>query len=174
MTDEDRLADPGPLLSALPPGSVIVQRNRDPETCLVRARALVAPAGAFGHIVLAAVGTPPRTQEGFGIHIPEKALSRWSRVALHRLHAPVVSASAHTRFALWQASRAGVDFAVLSPVLPTTSHPGAQSLGLMRFAAIVRASPIPVYALGGITLRDIRRLRAVGARGIAGISLFVD
>ena len=48
------------------------------------------------------------------------------------------------------ARRAGADAAVLGPVFASASHPAAPSLGASRFAALVRASPLPVYALGGI------------------------
>jgi 8-oxo-dGTP diphosphatase len=60
-----------------------------------------------------------------------------------------------------------VDFAVLGPVAPTRSHPGATILGFDAFAGIIRDSPIPVYALGGMSLGDLDRAWRCGAHGIA-------
>jgi thiamine monophosphate synthase len=42
-------------------------------------------------------------------------------------------------------------------------------LGALRFARLARASPLPVYALGGVTAANWRRLEESGACGIAGI-----
>ena len=86
----------------------------------------------------------------------------------------LVTAAAHSPQALVLARRAGADAALLSPVFPTASHPGAPALGLMRFASWCRCSPIAVYALGGITSQNSRRLQGTGAKGIAGIGGFVD
>ncbi|NNG12501.1 MAG: Nudix family hydrolase, partial [Halobacteria archaeon] len=60
------------------------------------------------------------------------------------------AASCHNREELLQAVRLGADFAVLSPVLPTPSHPGAPVLGWEGFALACRDLPMPVYALGGM------------------------
>jgi len=83
-----------------------------------------------------------------------------------------VSAACHTRAQLRHAQAIGVDFVTLSPVLPTSSHPGAPTLGWRRFAELVASVQLPVYALGGMTRADCRLARAFGAQGIAGISAF--
>ena len=61
------------------------------------------------------------------------------------------------------------DAAVLGPVFASASHPAAPSLGASRFAALVRASPLPVYALGGIDAAAAQRIARSGAVGIAAI-----
>jgi 8-oxo-dGTP diphosphatase len=78
-----------------------------------------------------------------------------------------VAASCHSAPELEHAARIGVDFAVLSPVAATVSHPGAQPLGWGRFRELVAAVPFPVYALGGMQLPDLATARAHGAQGIA-------
>jgi thiamine-phosphate diphosphorylase len=62
-----------------------------------------------------------------------------------------ISASCHNAEELAQAQQAGADFAVLAPVFPTRSHPGAPSLGVEAFQTLAAQSDIPVIALGGIT-----------------------
>ena len=77
------------------------------------------------------------------------------------------SASCHSAEELRLAEKLGCDFAVLSPVLPTQSHPGAAHLGWESFAAIAVGSSIPVYALGGLKHDDMHTAWQHGAQGIA-------
>ncbi|MDO8351123.1 MAG: Nudix family hydrolase [Gallionella sp.] len=77
------------------------------------------------------------------------------------------AASCHSTGELRLAEKLGCDFAVLSPVLPTQSHPGAAHLGWESFAAIAAGSTIPVYALGGLKQADMHTARLHGAQGIA-------
>ena len=76
-------------------------------------------------------------------------------------------ASCHNAAELRRAEELGCDFALLSPVLATQSHPGAPHLGWEKFAEIVAGSPIPVYALGGLNQDDMRTAWQHGAHGIA-------
>jgi 8-oxo-dGTP diphosphatase len=77
------------------------------------------------------------------------------------------AASCHNAEELRRAEELGCDFALLSPVLPTQSHPGAPHLGWVNFAAIAAGSSIPVYALGGLAHGDIQCAWQHGAHGIA-------
>lgn len=77
------------------------------------------------------------------------------------------AASCHNVEELRRAEGLGCDFALLSPVLPTQSHPGAPHLGWENFAAIAAGSSIPVYALGGLTHGDMRAAWQHGAHGIS-------
>ncbi|HXU93785.1 MAG TPA: Nudix family hydrolase [Gallionella sp.] len=77
------------------------------------------------------------------------------------------AASCHNAEELHRAEALGCDFALLSPVLPTRSHPGAPHLGWDNFAAISAGSSIPVYALGGLTYGDMQCAWRHGAHGIA-------
>ena len=80
-----------------------------------------------------------------------------------------MAASCHGAADLRRAERIGADFAVLSPVLPTASHPGAETLGWARFAELADAARIPVYALGGMNPGHLPQAWRCGAQGIAGI-----
>jgi 8-oxo-dGTP diphosphatase len=83
-----------------------------------------------------------------------------------------VAASCHGAAELRQAERIGVDFAVLSPVLTTPTHPDAQPLGWPRFGALVEEARLPVYALGGMTPAHLAEAQRRGAQGVAGIRGF--
>jgi 8-oxo-dGTP diphosphatase len=80
-----------------------------------------------------------------------------------------LAASCHSPADIQQAQAIGADFVVLSPVLPTLSHPQASPLGWPKFAEWVVSAQIPVYALGGMTAHDLPQARQMGAQGIAGI-----
>lgn len=78
-----------------------------------------------------------------------------------------VAASCHDAQELAHAGNIGVDFAVLSPVATTPSHPHASPLGWTRFQQLVSRLSFPVYALGGMQLTDLATARSHGAHGIA-------
>ena len=81
----------------------------------------------------------------------------------------MLSASCHNEKDLQQAEKLGVDFCVLSPVLPTRSHPDATPLGWDVFQSLVEKVNIPVFALGGMTLGQEEKAISAGAQGVAGI-----
>jgi 8-oxo-dGTP diphosphatase len=95
----------------------------------------------------------------------------WTAARLRAAHSRprdmLCAASCHERMELAQAAALGLDFVVLGPVKATPSHPGAQPLGWHRFAALARESPLPVYALGGLTAADIDDAIDHGAHGVA-------
>lgn len=100
---------------------------------------------------------------GVGVHLSAAQLM----AATSRPDLEWVAASCHDPRELARAAELDLDFVVLSPVLPTTSHPGAETLGWERFVACLRDYPLPVYALGGLALDDLATARRHGAHGVA-------
>ena len=82
------------------------------------------------------------------------------------------SASCHTVEDLAKAEQLDADFAVLSPVQYTNSHPDATPLGWQRFADMIEQVAMPVYALGGVDASHITQAKQAGAQGVAGIGAF--
>jgi 8-oxo-dGTP diphosphatase len=82
----------------------------------------------------------------------------------------IIAASCHNEKELEHACRVGIDFAVLSPVKQTASHPGQATLGWDGFSRLAAASTIPVYALGGMRQSDIIKAQNSGGQGVAMIS----
>ncbi len=103
-----------------------------------------------------------------GVHLDSRTLMRWD--ARPADVGPWVGASCHCIEELERAAELGLDFAVLSPVLPTLSHPDARPLGWQAFAELAREARIPVYALGGMQESLLEDAWQSGAQGIAGIS----
>lgn len=85
-----------------------------------------------------------------------------------------VAASCHNLQELQHAENIGVDFVVLAPILATSTHPQATTLGWKNMTALIGQVNLPVYALGGLTLDDIDRVLHAGGQGIAGISAFLQ
>ncbi len=171
VTDEARLSDPCAAIMALPRGSGVVyrhyssaNRNRLAQTLasLCRARRLLFIVGGDAKLAMRV--------HADGLHLREADLCRAVPRFARRL---LVTAAAHTRPALLRAYRLGADAALLGPVFATESHPGAPALGPLRFAALVRGAPLPVYGLGGIGACNARRLLGSGAAGIAALGALI-
>lgn len=84
-----------------------------------------------------------------------------------------LSAACHSLRQLQQAEHLALDAAILSPILPTPSHPGAPTLGWEKFAKLAQQVTLPIYALGGLTPEDLPIAQQQGAKGIAGIRTFL-
>lgn len=80
-----------------------------------------------------------------------------------------VAASCHNVTELVHAQGIGVDFGVVSPVLPTATHPHAAALGWERFRQLAEQAVFPVYALGGMSMQHLSLAHSYGAQGIAAI-----
>lgn len=78
-----------------------------------------------------------------------------------------VGASCHDAKELQRAISLGCDYALLSPVLPTQTHPDAPMLGWETFSDIAAGSAIPVFALGGMRFDLQETAWQHGAHGIA-------
>lgn len=79
----------------------------------------------------------------------------------------IKAASCHSIDDLKQAEKISCDFALLSPVKKTLSHPQIKPMGWYQFQKIINQVQIPVYALGGMSPDDIRKAQSRGSVGIA-------
>lgn len=100
-----------------------------------------------------------------GIHLPASQLMAGKA----RPDFSLVAASCHTGAELAQAAELEFDFAVLGAVKETASHGDRPPLGWARFARLVEARGLPVFALGGMVPGDLEAAWQAGAHGIAAI-----
>ncbi len=98
-----------------------------------------------------------------GVHLDSTAAAKLTA----RPDCAWVGVSCHDAAELAHAAVIEADFALLSPVLPTLTHPGAATLGWDTFSALAAASPIPVYGLGGLGRDDVALAQSHGAHGVA-------
>jgi 8-oxo-dGTP diphosphatase len=124
-----------------------------------RALARVEPLGSR-LVVNSDNGTFPQCG---GVHLTAHALMAAGARPAGRL----VGASCHDEGELAHAAALGLDYVVVGPVKPTTSHPDAMPLGWERLAALLRDRPMPAYAIGGLTRADLAEARRRGAHGVA-------
>ena len=175
VTDEKRLPDPLPALVRPPAECASIFRHyaiifRHYDCANRRELARNVAKKAQNPVIIAGDWRLAAECGAFGLHLPEGML-RSGRLApalgWARRRGRVVTAACHSRQALAFARKLGLNAALLSPVFPTASHPGAVTLGALRFRQYCRNAGIPVYALGGITARTARHLRKSGAAGLA-------
>ncbi len=105
---------------------------------------------------------------GTGLHLNSARLL----ATRHRPDVGLLAASCHNKLELDHAEAIGVDFAVLSPVKSTRSHPDARPIGWDAFHRLVDEANLPVYALGGLSEGDIATAWASGGQGVAAIGAF--
>jgi 8-oxo-dGTP diphosphatase len=114
-------------------------------------------------LVLSGTALEARQAGACGLHSTAAALAG----AIERPPTPLWAVSAHSARDLERASAVGADVALVSPVLPSTSHPEDEPFGWDGLRTMVAASPLPVYAQGGLAPGDIGAARAAGALGVA-------
>lgn len=107
-----------------------------------------------------------------GVHLPSRSLP----VAAARCLAPpgfIIGRSVHDVSELEAAL--GADYLMAGTIWPTSSKPADHVLlGVAGLAALVRATAIPVIAIGGLTLERAADVARTGAVGAAAIGLFLD
>ncbi len=82
----------------------------------------------------------------------------------------LLTVAAHGPRALRRAKALHADLALLSPLFPTLSHPGAPALGPVRFASLVGRAGLAVAALGGLAGGwRARAARRAGAAAFAAV-----
>ena len=145
----------------LPRGAAVLARGmRWPElrvlAALCRRRGLVLFVGGDGRQAL---------RLHAGLHVPERGAT--GLLAFLRGRGPV-SLAVHGRAGLARGRWLRADVALVSPVFPTRSHPGARALGVPAWAWLARHAGRPAVALGGVDRCRARRLPTLAA-GFAAI-----
>lgn len=142
FSDARNAAGLAAALRALPRGSGFVFRHYHLDSVDRRAEydRLARRARAHGHLVVLAGS--------------RSLARRWGADMAYGPRSELVPVHS-----LRELARVGAgQVAVLSPVFPTRSHPGAASLGPLRFRLLAARAPGPVIALGGMNAKAARRL----------------
>lgn len=164
MTDERQGEALWDAVRALPQGSGIIFRHYSllpgaRQAMFKRLRAITRAR----RLVLILAGSPRLARawraDGFHGRDPGQAFPE----LLH-------TAPAHDAAEIIAAMRSGAGLAMLSPIYPTRSHPGARTLGALRFGLIARRRPrIKIVALGGMNAARAQSVKMLGAYGWSGI-----
>jgi thiamine-phosphate pyrophosphorylase len=170
MTDPQRTPDPVALAERLPRDSMVIYRPFGSLQAQQTAAALGRIAARRGLVLLIGADAV-RVKGAAGAHLPERMIHRVRALKAARPGA-LVTVAAHSLPALRRARAAGADAALLSSVFSSRSPSAGRPLGPSRFAALVRAAGLPVYALGGVNAKTAPRLLGSGAAGLAAVEAF--
>ena len=87
----------------------------------------------------------------------------------------LLGASCYNRMELAQAAvRAGVDYLAFGSIFSSGTKPGAVRAPLALFGEARRSFPLPLVAIGGITVENAPQVFAAGANAVAVISAVFD
>jgi len=87
----------------------------------------------------------------------------------------LIGVSTHSIAQVVDASEPGADFVVFGPVFETESKKAfGEPQGIEKLKQVVALAPLPVIAIGGITLENAGECLSAGAAGVAAIRLFQD
>jgi 8-oxo-dGTP diphosphatase len=143
------------------------ERGMPPDELTAFAQDVIAAAHGRGARVLINGDVTLATRVGAdGVHLQGAQLMQFSA----RPQLPLVGASCHNTGELARAVALGADFALLSPVLPTATHPDEPGMGWDKFQTLVTGCPLPVYALGGMRRELLDTALRHGAHGVALLS----
>jgi thiamine-phosphate pyrophosphorylase len=149
------------------------------ETLVSKAVAAI-PAGAKTRLLVNSRIDVALACGAQGVHLPAGSLaasevrSIWSRASSTP---PVIGVSTHSPAEVASAESHGADFAVFGPVFEKSGQLNPAGLEELRAACqrpAIAGSPMPVLALGGVTLENARLCLQAGAAGIAAIRLFQE
>ena len=107
-----------------------------------------------------------------GIHFPEYMIKKnkinWIDIKnVKSKKRWIITTSVHSIQSLKKAEGLDIDAVLLSPVFPSKSHPNSKSLGLNKFSKIVKKTKLPIYALGGINIKNVKSLTETDIIGYA-------
>jgi len=159
LTDERQGDALWQALSELPRGSGVILRHYSLDRARRRNFLLAASRVARRRALVVLLG-------GEQLLHPWQVSGRYGS-SRQRVKGKLLAWPAHNLKEIRAGERSHADFILLSPLFPTRSHPGVKALGCLGFAKLVRATALPVIALGGVRREDQSRLLNLGAYGWA-------
>ncbi len=107
--------------------------------------------------------------EADGVHVGQRDLSCGHARKLMGV-GKIVGVSTHRTVEVEEATRAGADYIGFGPIFETASKQQAEPVvGLTGLRDARTRTPLPIFAIGGITAETVQAVRQAGADGIAVI-----
>lgn len=158
------------LAAALPRGAGLVLRLFGAAGAEAQARRARRAAAGLPLLIGADAALAARIGAD-GAHLPQR-LAHLARRLKRRRPRWLVTVAAHDLPSARRAAALGADAVVVSVVFESRSASAGRPMGPLRFAALTRRVNAPVYALGGVNARNVRRLLGSRAIGIAAVDAF--
>ena len=173
FTDPKRSPEPIELAKNLPPDCAMVYRHFGHKTRVSTAHKLVEICKKNGSGFLVGADWELAQKVGAdGVHMPQRLIGHISEVVASS-EFRWVTAAAHNIAAARAAHLAGADAVILSSVFSSGSKSADREIGAKAFAAMVDTIDGVVFALGGITPKNIHKLQGV-CSGVALVSAGVS
>src|SRR5690242_10562355 len=143
-------------------------------------KAMAAVAGSRTRLLINSRTDVALACGAHGVHLPANDLAASEVRAIFAragVSEPVIGVSTHSAAEVASAEAHGADFAVFGPVFEKngmTNREGLEQLRQICHRAEAAQPPMPVLALGGITVENAPLCVAAGAAGIAAIRLFQE
>lgn len=118
-------------------------------------------------LILNGIPADVSTYDIDGVHLKSRELINYKSRPISENY--ILGASCHNEEELAQAEKLNVNYAFLSPVSKTNSHPGQEAMSWNNFYEISKKVKFPVYALGGMQPSDVKIAKSYNAFGIAMI-----
>lgn len=170
LTDQKRAPQAQQIAAVLPRGAAVIFRDyqhTDRAKLAAQLKSICAARGVF--LLIGADLALAKDIAADGVHFPS-----WYKGDRNVLPGAIKTTSCHSAADLNGVKVADIDIVLLSPALPTASHPGAPALGADKFRKLASKSPRPVLALGGINESNAEQLAGANVAGIAAIGAFLD
>ncbi len=168
FTDPERTPRPWEIAERLPVGAGVVWRHFGaPDAHETALRLREATRRRDGLLLIGLDAALAEAVEADGVHLPETATGEAAALAA-RHPGWTITAAFHDLSAF--PDIVGIDALVVSPIFPTGGASASKApLGVDRLKALTKASPAPIYALGGVDASNAHDLIGSGAYGIAGV-----
>ena len=108
-----------------------------------------------------------------GIHLNSRQLRMIADSNVESACQEFFSVSCHNKQEIEMANKLNIRCILLGSVHRTLSHPNARQLGWAKFNKLCDYANVPVFALGGVNVEELRLAEAHGAHGVAGIRTFM-
>jgi len=171
VTDPKRTPHPEDIVAHLPAGCGVIYRSFGEGHAVQRARLLRKIADDDGLVLFIGEDEALARDIGAdGVHLPERSLDRAPSLNGDFL----VTAACHSVDAIRRPEVHSVHAVLVSPVFASrsASAAGVEPLGIKGVRAMVEASVVPVYGLGGINCDTVGMLKDSGLSGIAAVDAF--
>jgi thiamine-phosphate pyrophosphorylase len=173
ITEHARIPNPSEIISKLPAHSLVLIRDYDHPKRRMYAEDIANCCKHYHHPFLVAgdIALAYSTQAA-GIHLPEYRMNE-SITIKQQFPNWWITSSAHNTNAILEANRLPLSALFVSPIFPTSSHLGANTLGIEGLNSLISLSSHPVLALGGIKLDTCKLLQNSKLLGLGSITAYL-
>ena len=172
MTDCIKIDNVFSVVRSLPPNTLIIIRDYNIKNRKQYSQKIIKIAQRRGNKILIAKDFEMAKDLGAnGVHLPEHIAYKAKKIKKYNSNL-IVTTSAHNKKSIKESNLLPVDAVFLSPIFRTTSHNKTKNKGLCFLRNMQRLSTKPIFALGGVNVKNTLSLRNCGIKGFASIDAF--